>query len=113
APAPPVTTTQPSPFAGEDPEDIARMIDDAIAIATGHEPTAPAGRDRRTYVRTLADDMPMPPPPRASTPVMPGPDDSQAMTPTGVWQPVDDEPPPATAPRPSPTDLPAPSSVVP
>ncbi|HEY5922431.1 MAG TPA: hypothetical protein VIV11_12205, partial [Kofleriaceae bacterium] len=36
-------------------DDLAKLIDDAIAQATAVEPTEAVGRDRRTYVRTLAD----------------------------------------------------------
>lgn len=44
----------------DEADDLAALIDDAIARATAIEPTVPIGRDRRTYVRTLADDLPAP-----------------------------------------------------
>ncbi len=70
-PTPPPVTPPPVP-PPDDADDLARLIDEAIAQATAVEPTeavqAP-GRDRRTYVRTLGDEAP------------PSPSASQVMTP--------------------------------
>jgi hypothetical protein len=54
----------------EDIDNLARLIDDAIANATAVEPPEPSdGRDRRSYVRTLADaPAPAPSPPPAASP---------------------------------------------
>ena len=61
---PPAPPPEPAPPPAN-VDDLAALIDEAIAQATAHEPTVPVGRDRRTYVRTLD---PTPPPP-VRTPV--------------------------------------------
>ena len=43
-------------------DDIAAMMDHAIQTAPEHAQDGPAGRDRRTYLRTLADDVAPPAP---------------------------------------------------
>jgi hypothetical protein len=59
---PPVALPTPVP-PPEDADDLARLIDEAIAQATAVEETQPqpVGRERRTYVRTLADEPPASP----------------------------------------------------
>lgn len=55
SPAPAVPAPSPAEV-----DDIAALIDEAIAQATAVEPTEPVGRERRTYLRTLADPAPGP-----------------------------------------------------
>ena len=43
-------------------DDIAALIDQAVDAVTAREPTEPVGRDRRTYVRTLAEQAEPPQP---------------------------------------------------
>jgi hypothetical protein len=79
--APPTQEITPTPVPDEEVDHLAKLIDDAIAAATAVEPTEPVGRDRRHYVRTLADGAPArapapepetPPPPEApATPAAP------------------------------------------
>lgn len=57
APVPPVPPRSPAEV-----DDIAALIDEAVAHTVGVEPTTPAGQDRRTYLRTLADPAPGPAP---------------------------------------------------
>ncbi|HEY5947155.1 MAG TPA: hypothetical protein VIV40_16745 [Kofleriaceae bacterium] len=65
-PTPPAPPPQPTDLAApstlvrapalpENVDDLEKLIDDAIAQATADEPTEAVGRDRRSYVRTLAD----------------------------------------------------------
>lgn len=61
----------------DEADDLAALIDDAIARATAIEPTVPIGRDRRTYVRTLADDLPAP----AAVPQNDAPAGDHSLTP--------------------------------
>jgi hypothetical protein len=68
-PTPPPVAPPPPVPPSDDADDLARLIDEAIAQATAVEDTQPIGRDRRTYVRTLADGPP------------PSPSASQLMTP--------------------------------
>jgi hypothetical protein len=58
---PPVPLPKPVP-PPDDADDLARLIDEAIAEATSAvQETQPIGRERRTYVRTLADGPPKSP----------------------------------------------------
>jgi hypothetical protein len=61
-PTPPPVPLPPPVPPSEDADDLARLIDEAIAQATSAvDETQPVGRDRRTYVRTLADGPPASP----------------------------------------------------
>lgn len=64
---PPAGSVEAAPLPA-DADDLAALIDDAIARATATEPTVPVGRDRRTYVRTLADEIPSSEAERSMTP---------------------------------------------
>ena len=55
-------------------DDIALLLDQAIETAPDPEQAGPLGRERRTYLRTLADDVaPAPPVPRPVVPPLPRP----------------------------------------
>lgn len=66
-PPPAEPAAESGPLQRESAEDIARLIDEAIAQATAVEPTEPVGRERRSYVRLLGDAPPPPASPATTT----------------------------------------------